>query len=64
MHYCRVVVQDFLPHLVNCFNVLFPPHTVNELVSCSPYVIHCYSTTLSSKQTNQLFRLPVEELFK
>ena len=49
-HYCRVVVQDFLPHLVNCFNALFPPRTVNELASCSPHVIHCNSTTLSSKQ--------------
>ena len=49
-HYCRVVVQNFLPHLVNCFNALFPPRTVNELASCSPHVIHCNSTTLSSKQ--------------
>ena len=51
-HYCRVVVQDFLPHLVNvnCFNALFPPRTMNELASCSPHVIHCNSTTLSSKQ--------------
>ena len=49
-HYCRVVVQDFLPHLVNCFNALFPPLTVNELASCSPHVIHCNSTTSSSKQ--------------
>ena len=49
-HYCRVVVQDFLPHLVNCFNALFPPRTVNELASCSPHVIHYNSTTLSSKQ--------------
>ena len=49
-HCCHVVVQDFLPHLVNCFNALFPPRTVNELASCSPHVIHCNSTTLSSKQ--------------
>ena len=49
-HYCRVVVQDFLPHLVNCFNALFPPRAMNELASCSPHVIHCNSTTLSSKQ--------------
>ena len=48
-HCCHVVVQDFLPHLVNCFNALFPPRTVNELASCSPHVIHCNSTTLSSK---------------
>ena len=49
-HYCRVIVQGFLPHLVNCFNASLPPRTVNELASCSPHVIHCNSTTLSSKQ--------------
>ena len=48
--YCYVVVQDFLPHLVNCFNALFPPRTVNELASCSPHVIHSGNTTLSSTQ--------------
>lgn len=49
-HYCRVVVQDFLPHLVNCFNALFPPQTISELASCSPYVLHCTGKTLASKQ--------------
>lgn len=49
-HYCRVVVQDFLPYLVNCFNALFPPQTVNELASCSPYVLQLNSTTLSNQQ--------------
>ena len=53
-HYCRVVVQDFLPHLVNCFNALFPPHTVNELASCSPHVLRCNNTTLSNKQQSTL----------
>ena len=50
-HYCRVVVQDFLPHLVNCFNALFPPQTVNELASCSPYALHCTSkAAMATKQ--------------
>lgn len=53
-HYCRVVVQDFLPHLVNCFNALFPPQSVNELASCSPYVLHCNSKALSSNQQSSL----------
>ena len=48
--YCRVVVQDFLPHLVNCFNALFPARTVNELASCSPHVIHSSNATLSNEQ--------------
>ena len=53
-HYCRVVVQDFLPHLVNCFNALFPPQTVNELATCSPHVLHCSITTLANKQQSTL----------
>ena len=50
-HYCRVVVQDFLPHLVNCFNALFPPQIVNELATCSPHVLRCNTTTLPNKTT-------------
>jgi len=42
-----VVVQDFLPHLVNCFNVLFPPQHVNDLASRCPYAINQTSPTLT-----------------
>ena len=60
-HYnCRVVVQDLISTSVNCFNALFSPHTVNEMASCSSTATaqHCQASS-----SNQLFRLPVEELF-
>ena len=57
-HYCRVVVQDFLPHLVNCFNVLFPPQHINDLASRCPYAINQTLPTLTlSSQDEQQFQV-------
>ena len=53
-HYCRVVVQDFLPHLVNCFTVLFPPQHVNDLASRCPYTIN---QSRKSSQNDQHFQI-------
>ena len=54
-----MVVQDFLPHLVNCFNVLFPPQHINDLASRCPYAINQTSSTLlsGSTQDEQQFQI-------
>ena len=53
-----MVVQDFLPHVVNCFNVLFPPQYINDLASRCPCAINQTSPTLTlSSQDKQQFQV-------